>query len=254
MRALPELRDVNSDQQNKGLEARSTSIGIRRRGWASAADIDNASYDAFGQRQVSTMYGPQPVSRHDGSGSGVFQQTGRAAEHLRSLLHRSGGSARFLCSFAPSNTPLAVNHQGQYPSVTLSFNLAPEVSLGKRRGHHNAERPWISPHQCQLSGNGRRVSDSLSSQPLLILAALVTVYIVLGVLYESYIHPITILSTLPSAGVGAMLALLITHSELNVIGLIGIILLIGIVKKNAIMMIDFALETESEGKSLGLHP
>jgi len=153
----------------------------------------------------------------------------------------------------PSNTALAVNHQGQYPSVTLSFNLAPGVSLGQAtQVIEEAERSIGFPATIHPSfqGTAAAFQDSLSSQPLLILAALVTVYIVLGILYESYIHPITILSTLPSAGVGALLALLLSRNELNVIGMIGIILLIGIVKKNAIMMIDFALDAErKEGKS-----
>jgi multidrug efflux pump subunit AcrB len=147
---------------------------------------------------------------------------------------------------------LAVNHQSQYPSVTLSFNLAPGVSLGQATvAIENAERSIGFPASINASfqGTAAAFQQSLSSEPLLILAALVTVYIVLGVLYESYIHPITILSTLPSAGVGAILALLITKHELDVIALIGIILLIGIVKKNAIMMIDFALDAERrEGK------
>jgi multidrug efflux pump subunit AcrB len=149
---------------------------------------------------------------------------------------------------------LAVSHQGQYPAVTLSFNLAPNVSLGEAtEAINNAQRSINFPTTIDASfqGTAAAFQSSLASEPLLILAALVTVYIVLGVLYESYIHPITILSTLPSAGVGAILALLLTHSELNVMGLIGIILLIGIVKKNAIMMIDFALETERKGKDSG---
>jgi multidrug efflux pump len=155
--------------------------------------------------------------------------------------------------FGTSNTPLAISHQGQYPSVTLSFNLAPGVALGQATQLiEQAERAIGFPSTISASfqGTAAAFQSSLASEPLLILAALATVYIVLGILYESYIHPITILSTLPSAGVGAILALLLTHDELNVIGLIGIILLIGIVKKNAIMMIDFALEAErSEGKN-----
>jgi multidrug efflux pump subunit AcrB len=155
--------------------------------------------------------------------------------------------------FVPGNTPLAVNHQGQFPSVTLSFNLAPGFSLGHAvRAIKNAEQQIGLPASIRASfqGTAQAFQASLSSQPLLILAALITVYIVLGVLYESYIHPITILSTLPSAGVGAILALQIFRTHLDIIALIGIILLIGIVKKNAIMMIDFALEAErEEGRS-----
>jgi multidrug efflux pump subunit AcrB len=155
--------------------------------------------------------------------------------------------------FESSNTALAVNHQGQFPSVTLSFNLAPGVALGQAtREIEAAERAIGFPATIRASfqGTAAAFQESLANEPILILTALVAVYIVLGVLYESYIHPITILSTLPSAGVGALLALLLTRNELNVIGLIGIILLIGIVKKNAIMMIDFALEAERrEGKN-----
>ena len=155
--------------------------------------------------------------------------------------------------FEPSSTSLSVNHQGQFPAVTLSFNLAPGGDLGTAtRAIDQAE---MRDAACRRSihgsfqGTAAAFQDSLSSEPILILAALVAVYIVLGMLYESYIHPITILSTLPSAGTGALLALLLFHMQLDVIGLIGIILLIGIVKKNAIMMIDFALEVERTGKS-----
>jgi multidrug efflux pump len=154
--------------------------------------------------------------------------------------------------FYPANAPLAINHQGQFPVVTLSFNLAPHTSLGDAtRAIEDAERTIGLPASIHTSFQGTAAAfrNSLSTEPWLILAAVVTVYIVLGVLYESYIHPITILSTLPSAGVGAIFALLLTGNDLNVVSLIGIILLIGIVKKNAIMMIDFALEAErGEGK------
>jgi multidrug efflux pump subunit AcrB len=155
--------------------------------------------------------------------------------------------------FGPSNTSLAVAHQGVWPSVTMSFNLAPGVSLGQAtQVIETSERSIAFPVTIHASfqGTAAAFQESLSNEPVLILTALAAVYIVLGILYESYIHPITILSTIPSAGVGALLALLITHNELNVIGLIGIILLIGLVKKNAIMMIDFALDAERrEGKS-----
>jgi len=158
-----------------------------------------------------------------------------------------------IARFGPANTALAVNHQGQWPSVTISFNLAPNVSLGQATvAIETAEREIRFPATIHGSfqGTAAAYQQTLANQPILIATALLTVYIVLGILYESYIHPITILSTLPSAGVGALLALLITHNELNVMGMIGIILLIGIVKKNAIMMIDFALEAErGEGKS-----
>ena len=151
--------------------------------------------------------------------------------------------------FGVSNTPLAVNHQGQFPSVTISFNLAPGVALGNATGAIEAtERELRLPASIHTSfaGSAAAFQDSLSSEPLLVLAALLAVYIGLGILYESYIHPVTILSTLPSAGTGALLALLLFRMDLDVISLIGIILLIGIVKKNAIMMIDFALEQERQ--------
>jgi multidrug efflux pump subunit AcrB len=182
-----------------------------------------------------------------------FQQTPEALQNI--YLRSTTGTPVPLAAFThyePSNTPLAVNHQGQVPSVTISFNLAPGVSLGEAtQAIENAQRTIGFPPTIQASfqGTAAAFQDSLSSEPVLILTALVTVYIVLGMLYESYIHPITILSTIPSAGVGALLALLLTHNELNVIGTIGIILLIGLVKKNAIMMIDVALEVErTQGK------
>jgi multidrug efflux pump len=255
LRTLPQLRDVNTDQQDKGLEA---AVIIDRdtasRLGVAAADIDNALYDAFGQRQVSIMY--QQLNQYHVvmEAAPQFAQSTEALENI--YVRASNGTAVPLAAFArfgPSNTPLAVNHQSQYPSVTLSFNLAPGVSLGQAtQAIESAERSIGFPSTIKASfqGTAAAFQQSLSSEPLLILVALITVYIVLGVLYESYIHPITILSTLPSAGVGALLALLISGNELNVIGLIGIILLIGIVKKNAIMMIDFALEAErKEGKS-----
>src|SRR6266568_2928663 len=249
LRTLPELRDVNTDQQDKGLEAQvvidrdtAARLGV------SAADIDNALYDAFGQRQVSIMY--RQLNQYHVVME-VAPEFARSPEALENIYVRaSNGTAVPLTTFAhfgPSNTPLAVNHQGQYPSVTLSFNLAQNVSLGQAtQVIDNAERSIGFPSTIKASfqGTAAAFQQSLANEPILILAALATVYIVLGMLYESYIHPITILSTLPSAGVGAILALKLTHNELNVMGLIGIILLIGIVKKNAIMMIDFALETE----------
>jgi len=249
LRTLPELRDVNTDQQDKGLEAQviidrdtAARLGV------SAADIDNALYDAFGQRQVSIMY--RQLNQYHVVME-VAPEFARSPEALENIYVRaSNGTAVPLATFAhfgPSNTPLAVNHQGQYPSVTLSFNLAQNVSLGQAtQVIENAERSIGFPSTIKASfqGTAAAFQQSLANEPILILAALATVYIVLGVLYESYIHPITILSTLPSAGVGAILALKLTNNELNVMGLIGIILLIGIVKKNAIMMIDFALETE----------
>jgi multidrug efflux pump len=249
LRTLPELRDVNTDQQDKGLEAQviidrdtAARLGV------AAADIDNALYDAFGQRQVSIMY--RQLNQYHVVME-VAPEFARSPEALENIYVRaSNGTAVPLATFAhfgPSNTSLAVNHQGQYPSVTLSFNLAPNISLGQAtQVIENAERSigLRSTIKASFQGTAAAFQQSLANEPILIMTALATVYIVLGVLYESYIHPITILSTLPSAGVGAILALKLTHNELNVMGLIGIILLIGIVKKNAIMMIDFALETE----------
>ncbi|HKW24840.1 MAG TPA: efflux RND transporter permease subunit, partial [Terriglobales bacterium] len=255
LRTMPQLRDVNSDQQDHGLEARvvidrdtAARLGV------AAQEIDNALYDAFGQRQVSTMY--QQLNQYH-----VVMEVGprfqRNPEALQRIYVRSSSGTEVPLSafarFEPSNTPLAVNHQGQFPSVTLSFNLAPGISLSQATDAiQGAERSIGFPAAINASFQGTAAAfmTSLSTEPILILLALVTVYIVLGVLYESFIHPITILSTLPSAGVGALLALLLTNNALDVIGLIGIILLIGIVKKNAIMMIDFALEAErGEGKS-----
>jgi len=254
LRSLPELRDVNTDQQDKGLQAtviidRDTAARLG----VDAGDIDNALYDAFGQRQVSIMY--KALNQYHVVME-VAPEFSNSPDSLQNIYVRANnGTAVPLSSFAhfgPSNTPLAVSHQGQYPSVTLSFNLAPDVSLGAATDAiDKAQRSINFPPNINASfqGTAAAFQSSLASEPLLILAALVTVYLVLGMLYESYIHPITILSTLPSAGVGAILALLLTHSELNVMGLIGIILLIGIVKKNAIMMIDFALETERAGRT-----
>ncbi len=254
LRGLPELRDVNTDQQDHGLQAKlvidrdtASRLGV------SPQDLDNALYDAFGQRQVSTMYRPLNQYHVVMEVAPQFQQTTEALQNI--YLRASNGNPIPLAAFThfvPSNTPLAVNHQGQIPSVTISFNLAPGVSLGAAtQVIENAQRTIGFPSTIQASfqGTAAAFQDSLSSQKILIFTALVTVYIVLGMLYESYIHPITILSTIPSAGVGALLALLLTHNELNVIGMIGIILLIGLVKKNAIMMIDVALEVErTQGK------
>src|SRR5450755_2385976 len=254
LKTLPELRDQNSDQQDRGLQANlvidrdtASRMGI------TAETLDNALYDAFGQRQVSTMYRPLNQYHVVMEVAPQFQQTPEALQDI--YLRSTAGTPVPLAAFThykPSNTPLAVNHQGQVPSVTISFNLAPGVSLGEAtQAIEDADRTIGFPPTIEASFQGPAAAfqDSLSSEPILILTALVTVYIVLGMLYESYIHPITILSTIPSAGVGALLALLLTHNELNVIGTIGIILLIGLVKKNAIMMIDVALEVErSQGK------
>ena len=249
LRTLPQMRDVASDQQNNGLKAdlvidRDTAsrLGILPQA------IDDILYDAFGQRQVSTIFTQLNQYHVVLEVSPQFQQDPDALKNI--YVKSTGGTQVPLSAFSHfenTNTSLAINHQGQFPVVTLSFNLAPGVSLGEAtKAIDAAERDIRLPNSIHTSFQGTAAAfrNSLSSEPWLILAAIITVYIVLGVLYESYIHPITILSTLPSAGVGAILALLITRNDLGVVALIGIILLIGIVKKNAIMMIDFALEAE----------
>ena len=254
LRTLPELRDQNSDQQDKGLQAKLViDRDTASRMGVTPQTLDNALYDAFGQRQVSTMYRPLNQYHVVMEVASQFQQTPEALQNI--YLKSTTGTPIPLAAFThfePSNTPLAVNHQGQLPSVTISFNLAPGISLGQATDAiERAERTIGFPPSIQASfqGTAAAFQDSRSNMLVLIITALGAVYIVLGMLYESYIHPITILSTIPSAGVGALLALLLTHNELNVIGMIGIILLIGLVKKNAIMMIDVALEVErNQGK------
>jgi len=254
LRKIPELKDVNSDQQISGLEAnviidRDTAarLGI------TPSQIDNILYDAFGQRQISTIYRTLNQYHVVLEVDPKYQLTPDALQSVY-VITNSGAEVPLssFARFGPSNTSLSVNHQGQFPAVTLSFNLAPGGDLGTAtRAIDQAELEMRMPATIHGSfqGTAAAFQDSKKSQPLLILAALVAVYIVLGMLYESYIHPITILSTLPSAGTGAILALLLFHLQLDVIALIGIILLIGIVKKNAIMMIDFALEVERMGKT-----
>jgi len=254
LQALPQLRDVANDQLTSGLKAdlvidRDTAsrLGILPQA------IDDTLYDAFGQRQVSTIFTQLNQYHVILEANPSFQQS---PDDLKNIyVHSSSGTQVPLSAFThfqSTNALLAINHQGQFPVVTISFNLAPGVSLGQAtKAIDQAEHDINLPASIHTSfqGTAAAFQNSLSSEPYLILAALVTVYIVLGVLYESYIHPITILSTLPSAGVGAILALILTRNDFNVIALIGIILLIGIVKKNAIMMIDFALEAErQEGK------
>jgi multidrug efflux pump len=308
LQKVPQLTDVNSDQQNKGLE---TDITIDRDSAArlgiTVAQIDNTLYDAFGQRQVSTIYNDRNqyhvimevapkywqsadtlkdiyVSR-SGGGVGGTQATNAvagtvsgprttstsstvAADEARNLaLNSIGNTGKGAAStgaavstaaetmiplsavthYAPSNIPLAVNHQGLFVASTISFNLAPGTSLSDAVAAVNEAMTRIGVPATihgTFQGTARAFEQSLRNQPWLILAALVAIYIVLGVLYESYIHPITILSTLPSAGVGAVLALMLFKTEFSIMGLIGVILLIGLVKKNAIMMIDFALDAE----------
>jgi multidrug efflux pump len=251
LRKLPQLKDVNTDQQTAGLELTldldrdsASRLGI------TPAQVDATLYDAFGQRQVATVYGAMNQYRV------VLEmkpQLVRGPEAVDHLYVRSGDGGMVpldaVLKRRSGPTALSISHQGQFPSTTLSFNLAPGVALGDAvTAVHRAETEIGMPASihAEFVGTAQAFKSSLSSEPMLVLAAIVTVYIVLGMLYESTIHPITILSTLPSAGVGALLALLLFKTELSVIALIGIILLIGIVKKNAIMMIDFAIEAERD--------
>ncbi|HTG01990.1 MAG TPA: efflux RND transporter permease subunit, partial [Nitrospirota bacterium] len=254
LRTLPELNDVSSDQQDKAPRVelaidRSTAarLGI------TPQNIDDALYDAFGQRQVSTIFTELNQYRVVLAVQQEFQQNpaGLQSVYLRSS---SGGQVPLsaVTRISESTGQLVVNRQGQFPAVTMSFNLAPRSSLGEAvDAVEQAVGGLNLPASIRgtFQGTAEAFRASLTNEPLLILAALITVYIVLGVLYESYIHPVTILSTLPSAGVGAVLSLMLFRADLSVIAIIGIILLIGIVKKNGIMMIDFALEAErKEGK------
>ncbi|HVT61784.1 MAG TPA: MdtB/MuxB family multidrug efflux RND transporter permease subunit [Thermoanaerobaculia bacterium] len=254
LQALPALRDVASDQQDEGLQARvvldrstASRLGI------TPQMVDDALYDAFGQRQISTMFTQLNQYRVVLEDQPGFKQDPRDLSDV--FLRSASGGAVPLGAFTRIETataPLAVNHQGQFPVVTVSFNLAPGAALGDAvRAIDQAKIDLGMPASVQASfqGTAQSFQASLVNTPFLLLAAVVTVYILLGILYESYIHPITILSTLPSAGVGALLALMLCGYEFSIIALIGIILLIGIVEKNAIMMIDFALDAErKEGK------
>ena len=255
MRKLPILADVNTDQQNSGLQAMLTyDRATASRLGITPQMLDNSLYEAFGQAQVSTMftginqyhvvmevepkYWQSPVNLKD-----VYIRAAQGkVVPLSAVTH-----------YAPSTAPLSVNHQGQYPSVTISFNLAPGVALSDAsRAIVDLEQKMGMPNTItgMFSGTLQAFQSSLATEPFLIITALLAVYIVLGILYESFIHPLTIISTLPSAGVGAVLALMIFHKDLSIIAIIGVILLIGIVKKNAILMIDFALAAERiDGKS-----
>jgi multidrug efflux pump subunit AcrB len=251
LRQSPLLQDVSSDQQMLGLQMNvvvdrdaASRLGV------SLAAIDNTLYDAFGQRQVSTIYTDynqhhvvleaDPALQLEPSSLGkIYVRSAKGQQVPLSSLAR----------FEPSNTSLSVNHQSQFPVVTLSFNLAPGVALGQATDIiHKATSELHLPSSVQGSfqGTAQVFQASLKNMPLLAAAALVAVYVVLGMLYESLVHPLTILSTLPSAGLGASLAMLVTGYDLSLVSFIGIILLMGIVKKNAIMMVDFALEAERE--------
>jgi multidrug efflux pump len=255
LQALPQLRDVATDQLTGGLLMeleidRDTASRFN----ITPQMIDDTLYDAFGQRQVSTIFTQLNQYHVILEVDPKFQRTPTSLDDI--YVHAGNNQEVPLSAFThfeQMSTPLVINHQGQFPVVTLSFNVAPGVSLGEavdviRQTEQNIGLP--PSIQADFQGTAAAFQNSLANESWLILAALVTVYIVLGVLYESYIHPLTILSTLPSAGVGAILAIMITRTDFNIIALIGIILLIGIVKKNAIMMIDFALDAErNEGKS-----
>ncbi|HLY18823.1 MAG TPA: efflux RND transporter permease subunit, partial [Bryobacteraceae bacterium] len=255
LRTIPVVADVSSDQQNRGLQSmvqydRTTAarFGI------SSQLIDNTLYDAFGQRQVSTMYSTLNQYHVIMEAAPQFWQD---PQFLRQVYVRTPSGQQVplnaFASLGPTTAPLSVNHQGLGPAVTISFNLQPGVALGDAvQAILSAADKIGLPRTIQtgFAGTAQAYQQSLGNEGILIVTALAAVYIVLGILYESYVHPITIISTLPSAGVGALLALLLTHTDLSIIAMIGIILLIGIVKKNAIMMIDFALAAERiEGKN-----
>jgi multidrug efflux pump len=255
LRTIPIITDVSSDQQDRGLQTmvqydRTTAarLGI------SPQLIDNTLYDAFGQRQVSTMYTSLNQYHVVMEAAPEYWQS---PEFLDQIYVRSPQGQQVplsaIAQYAPQTAPLQVNHQGLFPAVTISFNLQPDVALGDAVAAINQAASSVglpATIHTGFAGTAQAYQDSLGSEPLLIATALIAVYLVLGILYESYIHPITILSTLPSAGVGALLALILTRTELTVIAIIGIILLIGLVKKNGIMMIDFALSAQrNEGKN-----
>ncbi|MES1260884.1 MAG: multidrug efflux RND transporter permease subunit [Acidobacteriota bacterium] len=255
LKTIPLITDTNSDLQNQGLQAmvvydRATAARFQ----IAPQLIDNTLYDAFGQRQVSTMYTALNQYHVVMEAAPQFWQN---PQFLREVYVSAPSGQQVplsaLASYAPRTAPLTVNHQGLFPAVTISFNLAPGASLGDAVKEIDAAAATVGlPKTIHTlyAGTAQAYQDSLSSEPILIATALITVYLVLGILYESLIHPITILSTIPSAGVGALLALTVTHTDLTIIAIIGIILLIGIVKKNAIMMIDFALAAErNEGKN-----
>ena len=248
---LPELVDVNTDTQDKGLQ---TSLVIDRETAArlgvTPSLIDATLNDLFGQALVSTIYNPLNQYRVVMEAAPQYWQSPEALRHVY-LTTSTGAQVPLtgIASFGPTNTPLAVNHQGQFAASTLSFNLPPDVPLSRATQAMESTMTRIGvPTSVHggFQGTAKVFQDSVNNQPWLILAALVSIYLVLGILYESYVHPLTILSTLPSAGVGALLALLACQAELNIIAFIGVILLIGIVKKNAIMMIDFALDAERQ--------
>ena len=252
LNTIPGIKDASSDQQTRGLQANvivdrdtASRLGIN------PVAVDNTLYDAFGQRQVSVIY--EEYNQHhivlEVDPKFQLDPVSLGKIYVKATNGLTSVPLSAVAKFVPSNAYLSVNHQGQFPAVTISFNLDPGVSLGQATEliqQATEEMRMPSSVQGSFQGTAAVFKDSLSSMPLLAMAALVAVYIVLGILYESLIHPITILSTLPSAGVGALLALMICGSALSLVSFIGIILLMGIVKKNAIMMIDFALDAERQ--------
>jgi multidrug efflux pump len=255
LKSIPIIVDVNSDQQNRGLQSLVTyDRETASRFGISPQLIDNTLYDAFGQRQVATMY--KTLNQYHV----VMEAAPRYWQNpqtLRDIYVRSPAGQQVplsaIAHYAPAVAPLSVNHQGLFPSVTISFNLQPGVALGDAElaVDQAARKVGLPPTiQTMFTGTAAAYQASLNSEPYLIAAALTAVYLMLGILYESYIHPVTILSTLPSAGVGALLALMLTHTDLSIIAMIGVILLIGLVKKNGILIVDFALAAErNEGKN-----
>ena len=252
IRKLPEVTDVATDQQSNGLQL---DLAIDRdtaaRHGITVAQIDNTLYDAFGQRQVATFYTEREQFRVilEAKRDGAF---GPDALDKLYVTSQAGLVVPLsdLVKVTPTNVALSVAHQGQFPATTISFNTAPNIPLSAAIAaieRTSTEIGFPASIHGSFAGTAKAFADSLDTQPKLIAIALICVFIVLGVLYESYVHPLTILSTLPSAGLGALLALLVTGSELDLIALVGIILLIGIVKKNAILMVDFAVEREKEG-------
>jgi multidrug efflux pump len=254
LNTLPDLRNVASDQQNNGFR---TFITVDRdaamRMGVSMQAVQDTLYDAFGQRQISTIFGQANQYRVVLEADPAWQQDPNS---LRLLRVPGAGGAQVplsgIARFDRTIAPLVVTHQAQFPSVTLSFDVAPGYSLQHAvAAVAQAEKDIALPPTIigSYAGDAAEFQRSLAAEPWLILAAMVVIYIVLGVLYESWIHPVTILSTLPSAGIGALLALLLCGTDLSLVALVGIVLLMGIVKKNAIMMVDFAIEAERNGAS-----
>ena len=254
MRKIPELKDLNSDQQTNGLQL---NIDIDRdtaaRFGITAAAVDNTLYDSFGQRQIATFYTEVNQYRVVLEANPNMQLSPDDLNHI--YVTASNGAQVPLMAIAkvhPSAVALSIGHQSQFAATVLSFNLAPGAPQGlavKAIEDATLKIGLPASVQASFSGSAQAFQDSLKSEKYLVIIALICVYLVLGILYESYVHPLTILSTIPSAGIGALLALLLTHTDLNIIAMVGIILLIGIVKKNAILMVDFAIELEREGKS-----